>query len=326
MPDRASRLERIMTRHHRPPAFYGRRGARHCTGPAAAARSGGDLHAALREHIASRFGDEAGSSDWRGAASEEMADDLATMIEARYQPIARMRDGAVVALEMLARLNHPASGFLLPERFIPEIESAGLSPQLTDLIAARGLASLDPAFIARHGISLAVNLPLDVLLFPAAFDRMEMRRERAGVAAAQLTIELTESRPVIDLPSLGNAVERWRRTGYRLAIDDVGPEMTNHRALFKLPFDAAKLDKDIVQAAAANAVARDFVAATVQAAHAAGLTVTAEGVEDEQAWSWLRAYGADEAQGYLIAKPLAPGDIPNWLETWQRRALPGTSS
>ena len=79
MPGRASRLERIMTRHHRPPAFFGRRGARALPGgPAAAARSGGDLHAALREHIASRFGDEAGSSDWRGAASEEMADDLAT--------------------------------------------------------------------------------------------------------------------------------------------------------------------------------------------------------------------------------------------------------
>lgn len=315
-----------MTRHHRPSAFYGRRGPRQCTaGPAAGAYPRGDLHAALRKHIASRFGHDPGLSGWREASPDALADDLMTMIEARYQPIVRMRDRTLVGLEVLARLNHPASGFLLPQMFIPEIENAGLSPQLTDLIAAQGLAGLDPAFMAREAISLAVNLPLDVLLFPAAFDRMEMRRERAGVEAAQLTIELTESRPVIDLAGLGDAVERWRCKGYRLAIDDVAPEITNHLALFSLPFSAAKLDKNVVQAAAGSVAARDFVAATVEAAHAAGLTVTAEGVESDEAWTWLHRIGVDEAQGYLIARPLAPDDIPRWLEKWKDRVLPAHS-
>jgi EAL domain-containing protein (putative c-di-GMP-specific phosphodiesterase class I) len=285
---------------------------------------GRELHAELRDHISTRFGTrarESATAPWRTSADMRTAS-VIRMIETRYQPIVRMHDRKLVGLEVLARLNHPAWGFLLPEMFIPEIESAGLSPQLTDVVTTRALADLDPGFVDQTGISLAINLPLDVLLFPAAFDRMEMQREWAGVEASRLTIELTESRPVIDLPGLTQAIERWRRAGYRLAIDDVAPEIANYLVLFKLPFSSVKLDKDIVHASATSEAARAFLERTVAAAHAEGLIVTAEGVEDEKTWTRMGEIGADEAQGYLIAQPLPPESVPDWFEDWRRRVAP----
>jgi EAL domain-containing protein (putative c-di-GMP-specific phosphodiesterase class I) len=321
-----------MSRERRPTNLFGRRSlargwpaARTVLDRAAIEPHGLDLHAELREHISARFGlrprDAATTQRW-APPHDLRATSVIRMIETRYQPIVRMHDRVLVALEVLARLNHPAWGFLLPEMFIPEIENSGLSPQLTDVVTTRALTDLDAAFLARNNLSLAINLPLDVLLFPSAFDRMETQREWAGVEAERLTIELTESRPVVDLPGLNQAIERWRRAGYRLAIDDVAPNISNYLVLFKLPFSSVKLDKNIVHAAATSEAARAFLEGTVTVAHAEGLTVVAEGVEDEATWMRMGEIGVDEAQGYLIAQPLTSENVPTWLIDWQRRVSP----
>src|SRR5579875_3833577 len=157
-----------MTRDRRPSAYFGRRGPRTWSNPRSAGERGlaealgGELHAELREHISARFGArprDAAVAPWRNAA-DLRASSVIRMIETRYQPIVRMHDRKLVGLEVLARLNHPAWGFLLPEMFIPEIESAGLSPQLTDVVTTRALADLEPGFVEQNEISLAINLPL----------------------------------------------------------------------------------------------------------------------------------------------------------------------
>jgi EAL domain-containing protein (putative c-di-GMP-specific phosphodiesterase class I) len=319
-----------MTRDRLSSSYFGHRGSRSQASTHKAADKvpsharARDLHAELREHISTRFG--SGSSDtvagpWPDTPSKVVTNFDIRMIETRYQPIVSMHDRRLVGVEVLARLNHPAWGFLQPDMFIPEIENAGLSPQLTDVVTTRALADLEQDFIDREHVSLAINLPLDVLLFPAAFDRMEMQRERAGVEASRLTIELTESRPVIDLLGLTRAIELWRRAGYRLAIDDVAPQIANYLMLFKLPFSSVKLDKGTVLAAVAHKAARTFLEETVAAAHAEGLTVTAEGIEDEKTWSSMDEIGADEAQGYFIARPLPSAMVRTWLEDWRQRHI-----
>ena len=304
-----------MTRDEKPSAASRPPEASRGNDAAEAGQMRSELLAELRAHISGRSADRARAPGlpWRSAARSAIR-----MIETRYQPIVRMRDRKLVGLEVLARLNHPSWGFLLPEMFIPQIESAGLAPQLTDVVAMRALADLDSGFVDENGVSLAINLPLDVLLFPSAFDRMELQRQWAGVDAARLTIELTESRPVTDLPGLDHAIARWRGAGYRLALDDIGHAVPNYRILLKLPFNAAKLDKVVVQEAASSEAARRLVVEVVEAAHREGMTVVAEGIENQEAWTRLGEMGADEAQGYLISQPLASADVPAWLAEWDQ--------
>ncbi len=146
-----------------------------------------------------------------------------TMIEARYQPIVRLADRQPVALEALARLNHPAHGTLLPDSFVPQLECAGLARELTEIVSARVFADLTgPAFVGCNLI-VTLNFPLDVLLQPAALSRLDAQRAAAGIPASQVVVELTESQPVEDMVTLLRSLERLRTLGYGVSIDDVSP-------------------------------------------------------------------------------------------------------
>jgi EAL domain-containing protein (putative c-di-GMP-specific phosphodiesterase class I) len=243
------------------------------------------------------------------------------MIETRYQPIVRIADRRPVGLEALARLNHPQQGTLSPDRFVPQIENGGLAAELTSLVSAIAFADLAGSCLIGRGLRMSVNFPLDVLLDAAALDRLEEQRQDAGIAADRIIIELTESRPVEDFPTLCRALERVRGLGYGLAIDDVGPAVPRLTRLLDLPFTSLKLDKDVVQQAVACEQARRFLAAAIVQAKAHGLTVVAEGVETSEIWDLMRELGADEVQGFLVARPLPVAAVPVWWDAWA--AQPG---
>jgi EAL domain-containing protein (putative c-di-GMP-specific phosphodiesterase class I) len=244
------------------------------------------------------------------------------MIETRYQPIVRVADRRPVGLEALVRLNHPQKGTLLPDRFVPQIEDAGLAADLTSLVSTRAFADLAGPFLSGRGLRMSVNFPLDVLLMPAALDRLEEQRTAAGIPADRIIIELTESRPVDDIPMLRKSLEHLRKLGYGAAIDDVGPAVPHLGPLLDLPFTSLKLDKDQVQQVAKSTEVRTFLATTILQAKAHNLTVVAEGVETEAIWNQMRELGADEVQGFLAARPLPVAAVPVWWDAWIEQAAP----
>jgi EAL domain-containing protein (putative c-di-GMP-specific phosphodiesterase class I) len=244
------------------------------------------------------------------------------MIENRYQPIIRMADRNPVGLEALARLNHPKRGTLPPDRFVPQIENAGLAAELTSLVSARAFADLAGPILGESGLRMAVNFPLDVLLQSAALDLLEEQRIAAGLPADRIVIELTESRPVDDFAKLSRSLERLRGLGYRAAIDDVGPAVPRLAPLLALPFTSLKLDKEMVLQVGDNAAVRSFLAITIAQAKTHGLTVVAEGVETESIWEHMRALGADEVQGFLASRPLPLAAIPIWWDAWLGQTEP----
>ncbi len=264
------------------------------------------------------------SSPPRGGPAMDLAELTAalkgTMIETRYQPIIRIADRRPVGLEALARLNHPQRGTLAPDRFVPQIEDAGLAAELTGLVSARAFADLAGQFLTARGLRMSVNFPLDVLLQPAALDRLEEQRIAAGLPADRIVIELTESRPVDDIPMLRRSLERLRRMGYGAAIDDVGPAVPRLAPLLELPFTSLKLDKELVQNVIEAADIKAFLAETIIQAKAHGLTVVAEGVETETIWDQMRDLGADEVQGFLAARPLSVAAVPIWWDAWMGQA------
>ena len=241
-------------------------------------------------------------------------------IVASYQPIVRLSDRAAVGLEALARLRHPIHGLVAAERFVPQLERAGLACDLTEHILGaimRDLSIVDPAIAA---LRIGINIPLDLLLLPRTLERLESARDAAGMCAGRLVIELTESQPVEDPAALGRTLDRLHAAGYPVLIDDVGPALGYLGALLDLPFAGLKLDGELMRAATHDAGARDSAARIAAAARRRGMVVTAEGVEEQPAWTLARDLGADQAQGFLVAPALAAEDLPAWRAAWDHPA------
>lgn len=237
-------------------------------------------------------------------------------IGAVYQPIVGMADRAPVAIEVLARLAHPSRGMVVPDLFVPQIEDAGLALPLTEAVCRAAFADWGDGRLERSGLSLAVNFPLDVLLMPTALTWLDRARRAAGIPAARIVVELTESRPVSRLADLTAAVSRLRGQGYGLAIDDVGPTLRDHRALLALAFSSLKLDRKLVRDAMDHAVAAAFLRRTIAAAHDAGMLVVAEGIATRRLWAQMAALAVDQAQGYLVGRPMAAGHVAQWHAAW----------
>jgi EAL domain-containing protein (putative c-di-GMP-specific phosphodiesterase class I) len=237
-------------------------------------------------------------------------------IHARYQPIVRLSDRLPVGLEVLARLEHPRHGTVRPDLFVPKIEAAGLAWDLTRIMFDRACTDWAEGALPNLDLSLAINVPLDVLLMPAALEALEDRRAACGLSARNVVIELTESREVERVDEIAAAISRLRALGYGVAIDDVGPKIRDHRPLLDLPFTMLKLDKELVRDPAPTPASREFLAATIAAARRADLTVVAEGVETKEIWASMRQAGVDQAQGYLVARPLPARAVGPWHDDW----------
>jgi EAL domain-containing protein (putative c-di-GMP-specific phosphodiesterase class I) len=239
------------------------------------------------------------------------------MIETRYQPIVRIADRKAMAVEVLARLNHPTHGPVTPDWFVPRFEDAGLSFTLTDLVSTRALGDLTGPDFAGLGLAMALNYPLKVLSHPEAAANLDERRASLGLTPEQVHIELTESRPVEDFAALGRSLDHLRALGYQISIDDVGPAVKNLDRLLTLPFTGLKLDKGIVRLIGTQGPGASMAPTVFEKALARGLTVVAEGVETQEMWDRLHALGVHEAQGYFIARPLPATAVSVWLEAWR---------
>lgn len=250
-----------------------------------------------------------GIDDVRRALAEDA-------IRVLYQPMVWLADGRPGGMEALARMEHPVWGRLAPAHFLPALETAGLLPELTQAVVARAFSEWNSARLRAVGMGIGLNLPLDILLRPGFVDWLDARCAEADLTPFNIVVELTETQPVLDVPSLGATVVALRSRGYRVAIDDVGPDQRDPTALLRLPFTSVKLDMTLVRQAAESAEARGYARRVADTAHAAGMIVVAEGIEDADVWAQMQALGADAGQGYAIARPLPAVAVPLWHRTW----------
>ncbi len=235
----------------------------------------------------------------------------------RYQPIVRLSDGALCGVEVLARLNHPSRGTVLPDWFMPQLENAGLWRPLLEAIAGQGFAELANPSLAALDLGIAINLPLDALLDESVLVALQKERREVGLEGARLTIELTENcHPVEDHAALARALTRWRAGGFVVSLDDITPGVPRWRELLALPFDAVKLDRSVTIGSAHNAGMRRFLQQVVAQARLHGITVVAEGLESPRDWGRMRRFGVHHAQGFVIARPMPAHALQHWLRGW----------
>ena len=236
------------------------------------------------------------------------------------QPKVRLSDRRVVGAEALLRWNDPLHGAVMPFAVIPTAEAHSLIDDLTLDIYRQSVTALAEWRASGHDLTIAVNLSaltLTSLDFP---ERVEEIAREAGVEPGCITLEVTESRLLEELASSLEVIGRLRLKGFRLSIDDFGTGYASMGNLKMLPFTELKIDQSFVQGAVVDVndvASRVILGCSVELGHAMKMSVVAEGVETVEEWNLLEALGCDEIQGYLVAKPMHPGDFPSWKTAWE---------
>jgi EAL domain-containing protein (putative c-di-GMP-specific phosphodiesterase class I) len=247
-------------------------------------------------------------------------------LEVLYQPILGRRVGPdgvgrwlVERAEALVRARDAVTT-LRPAQFLPAIERAGLMPSLFQYVLAEALSAL-LEWQRDYGLSvgIGVNLHSAALADEQLPDLLAGLLAVAGVAPSRLTLELTETAPIADLRQAARNLERLRRVGVRVALDDFGAGFSTSTRLSWLECDELKIDRALVFGLEHSEEQRCVVEHLIAVAHDRGMTACAEGVESRATLRLLGAFGCDRAQGFLVARPVSAPTFVARVRDWYAR-------
>ena len=241
-----------------------------------------------------------------------------------YQPKVRGGSHTLCGVEALVRWPHPTRGLVTPDQFVPFAEQSDLMIPLTDVVVGAALAQHRAWLDDGLELPVAVNVGAACLHdegFPA---RVAALLDRHRVEAQRLTLEITEGAMVEDAARAGVVLAALRARGVRLSIDDFGTGYSAMSYLQTMPLSELKIDRQFTAAIGESSSGRAIVAAIVELAHALGLEVVVEGVEDEATCAAVDSIGGDVLQGYLFSHPLPPAELVAWVQ--RRGTPPGTGA
>jgi diguanylate cyclase len=236
-----------------------------------------------------------------------------------YQPKADLRTGAVGGVEALVRWEHPERGLLGPTHFLPLVEQSGLTRALTTFVLDRALEEIGERRHSGFDLDVAVNLgPADLLDLGLPSEVERVLRHR-GFAPEHLQLEISEDVVMADVERTVDVLHRLRAIGVRTALDDFGAGHTALGHLKQLDLDALKIDRSFVMRLTQDERDAAIVHSLIDLGRRLGLRVVAEGVDSRQAWKLLANWGCDEAQGYLLGRPMPAPELTQWLRQLAQR-------
>ena len=239
-----------------------------------------------------------------------------------FQPKVDLRTRRTTGVEALVRWNHPRDGLLQPAQFMPEASRSELIEPLTTWVLAEALHQQREWSDAGLDLTMAVNISARSLSRGSSLpDTVAQLTETWGATPGTLILELTEN-ALIDAEG-PVVLELLHAMGERVAIDDFGTGHSSLVYLQRLPIDEIKVDRSFVMNLATVSSDAATVRSTIDLAHNLGLTVVAEGVEDDTALEMLIEYGCDSAQGYFFSRPCPAAQLTAWLTESPVGAAPG---
>ena len=229
-----------------------------------------------------------------------------------YQPKIDLATRRTTGVEALVRWQHPTAGLLMPAAFMPEAARSELIEPLTNWVLDAALHQQRDWCDAGIDVTMAVNISTRNLTRGGTLpDTVAQLTDTWNITPGTLILELTEN-ALIDAEG-PVILELLHAMGERVAIDDFGTGHSSLVYLQRLPIDEIKVDQSFVINLATVASDAVIVRSTIDLAHNLGLTVVAEGVEDEDALAMLVEYGCDTVQGHLFSRALAAPELTAWL-------------
>jgi EAL domain-containing protein (putative c-di-GMP-specific phosphodiesterase class I) len=181
--------------------------------------------------------------------------------------------------------------------------------RLTAFVLHEALAQCAAWRREGHNLTISINVSATNMLDVDFVDVVAEQLRRHQVPADALILEITETTIISDLDHCGQVIDRLRALGCTVSIDDFGAGFTSLASLSNLAVGEVKLDRSFLTALERDPESRTLIEATIRLAHALGLRVVAEGVEEEATLDMLARLGCDLAQGYFIARPMPASEL-----------------
>jgi EAL domain-containing protein (putative c-di-GMP-specific phosphodiesterase class I) len=231
-----------------------------------------------------------------------------------FQPIVHSSgERHLHSVEALVRWTDPRRGPISPGAFIPALEATPAIWDLSSHIFEMAFRQCREWCDAGRDIRVALNVSGAVLLDKRLIPEIRRLAQKYDLPPKQIELEITEGALVQDPKEATRVLEQIAAMGLSvIAIDDFGTGYSSLSRLHELPLDTLKVDQSFVMRMAREGDDA-IVRSVIDLAHALGMEVIAEGVEDEGTAEHLCTLGAEYLQGYCVSRPLTPGDLLDWL-------------
>jgi diguanylate cyclase (GGDEF)-like protein/PAS domain S-box-containing protein len=235
-----------------------------------------------------------------------------------YQPKVDLTSRRVIGAEALLRWQHPQRGLLLPGEFLETLVGTHVDVALGEWVIGSVLQQIDAWRAQGLHLRVSANVSAYHLQRPDFAQKLAhvLGRHPEAIADA-LELEILESAAIGDMEHASRTLEAGIAMGMHFSLDDFGTGYSSLTHFRRLPVETLKIDQTFVRDMLEDAEARRIVESVVHLAQAFNRTVIAEGVESDAHGEILVQMGCRYAQGYGIAAPMPPEDLPQWVAQWQ---------
>ena len=227
-----------------------------------------------------------------------------------FEPQVDLETGAIIGFEVLARWDHPLTGIVSADRFIPIAEEHNLIARLSDQIFRKALlaaAEWDPS------VTISINISPRQFTDSWLAQKIVRLLSETGFPADRLVVEVTESSLFADIDLARTIVTSLKNQGIALALDDFGTGFSSLSHLRALPFDKIKIDRSFVATIGRDRESAAIVRAVTTLAQALEVPVTVEGIEDAATYDSVLSFGCAVGQGWYFGKPMPAEDAGHLL-------------
>ncbi|WP_418141879.1 EAL domain-containing protein [Marinobacter sp. MA] len=226
-------------------------------------------------------------------------------LELYYQPQIDIASRQLVGLEALLRWQHPTEGLVPPDRFIPLAEKTGLIIPIGKWVLYEACRQA----VAIPGLRVAVNLSARQFHQENLVTVVKEVLDKTGMPPAYLELEITESALIYEVEAAIDTMSQLSSLGVSISLDDFGTGYSSLSYLKRFPIDTLKIDKSFINEVTTDPGSEVIANTIIAMAHSLNLKVIAEGVETEEQLAMLRERECDQAQGYLIARPMPFSEV-----------------
>ncbi len=235
--------------------------------------------------------------------------------ELKFQPQINLATGQLVGAEALLRWRNPDGEDVSPEIVVGMAERMGRSFELTKWVVHQSMRQLKQ-WQSKFRIGVALNVQAELVGNPDLASLLGDASVIWGVDPELVTVEITENAIIEDKEAGFSNLSKIREKGMKLSIDDFGTGYSSLSYFKHIPAAELKIDKSFVSALMVDSQDLELVKIMLSIAREFGLTVVAEGVEDQATLDLLRELGCDVVQGYHIARPMTAEEFEAWAESW----------
>lgn len=233
-----------------------------------------------------------------------------------YQPLIDTKTKNIVCLEALIRWKHPKRGIISPMEFIHVAEETGLIVPIGEWVlqtACRQLKEWNS--LGHRDYCISINVSIIQLQQPGFAEVVSRVLEETGILPEYLEIEITESALIESSHIVVNNLDCLKNQGVKITIDDFGTGYSCLEYLQMLSVNSLKIDKKFISNIKVD-INKAIVDAVISLGHKLNMEITAEGVETQEQYHYLKDKKCDKVQGYYFSKPLLPEKLIEVLDMY----------